>query len=87
MAQLIDVSAKAKPADDKAANRVVINFTNDHDIDGARFDVLGVSSEQLFVAIAYLTRIANQMLDARIFASERGQQEIAAMAAQLAKKG
>lgn len=64
MAELVKLGEQDK-ADENAKHRVLVTFKNDNGIDGAKFDVDNVTPEQLFVAIAYLNRIANQLIDAR----------------------
>lgn len=75
---------KKDAADPTAENRIVVAFVNDHDIGGAKFDVRGVSAEQVFVAVAYLSRIANQMLDAAVLASAQGSAQMDAIKRALA---
>lgn len=85
MPELIAISAEDAASPD-ATNRVLVTFTNDHDISGAKFDVVDVSAEQLFVAVAYLTRIANQLLDARVMQSAAGKAQMDAIRNALAKE-
>lgn len=80
------VIGKKDAADAEAANRVLIEFANDHDISGAKFDVRDVSPEQIFVAVAYLTRIGNQLLDTAMLASAQGQAQLAAVRSQIERE-
>lgn len=79
----------AKPPmkiDPTAPNRVIITFTDDHNIAGAKFEIMNVSAEQIAVAIFYLTRSANQMKDMETIAAMQDQSALAAAAGALARE-
>lgn len=69
-----------------AANRIVFNFPNDHDIGGLKVDIIGVTPEQIAVAIFYLNRSANQIADMRQMQSQLNARELAAAQAAIAKE-
>lgn len=69
----------------EAANRIVINFPDDHDINGMKIEMINLTSEQIMVAVYYLTRSANQLSDAKQMEQAMRQREIASIAAEIRK--
>lgn len=68
-----------------APNRILINFPDDHDIHGAKIEIVGVTSEQIMLAVFYLTRSANQLADARQMQGEMQRREIENISRELRK--
>lgn len=71
--------SEAEAAQPDAKHHVLVEFKDDHSIDGAKFDVINVSAEQCMVVAAYLSRIANQMLDATQLQAAMQSREVQAM--------
>lgn len=77
-------AADAPKAD--AVNRIVFNFPNDHDIGGLKVEIVGVTPEQIAVAVFYLERSANQLADMRQMQASLNARELAAAQAAVAKE-
>jgi hypothetical protein len=73
------IPAADAPKDD-APHRVVLNFPNDHDIGGMKIEVVGVTAEQLSVAIFHLNRVAMQLVDFAAMQSRMDSEQIAEVA-------
>jgi hypothetical protein len=50
------------PNRDLPPHRILIEFPNDHDIAGAKFDVTEITPEQIAVAIFHLNMIASALV-------------------------
>ena len=66
-----------------AANRIVVNFPNDHDIGGMAVEIVNVTPEQIAIATFHLMRSADQLADLRQMQQAQSAGEIAAMRRQL----
>jgi hypothetical protein len=62
---------------------VSIEFADDHTISGAKITIRNVTPEQLVVAAHYLTRVANQIEDARELQGAAMQSQTAAIMREL----
>lgn len=68
-----------------APNRIVFNFPNDHDIGGMSVEIIGVTPEQVAVAVFYLNRSANQIADVRQMQAQGEARTMADIRRELAK--
>jgi hypothetical protein len=85
MDKLVSIGAEDAPKTD-APNRIVLTFTDDHSIENMKVEVVNVTPEQVAIAIFHLTRIANQVADARQFQAAQAARELAAVAADLRRR-
>jgi hypothetical protein len=60
-------------------NRILITFIDDHSFDGAKFEILGVTPEQIAVAIFHLERSAMMLADSRQLAAARENSQLDAI--------
>lgn len=60
-------------------HRVLFTFTDDHGIDGMKVEIIGVTPEQIAVAIFYLQRTASQLADFRQMSAAQEAAQIAEM--------
>lgn len=77
---------KKPPALDAAASehRILFLFPDDHSIDGIKADILGITPEQISVAILHLQRYALMTLGMRDAAAKAAEMEALAVQQQLA---
>ena len=85
IADVAPLSAADAPKLD-AANRIVFTFANDHDIGGLKVEIIGVTPEQIAVAVFYLNRSANQIADMRQMQASLNAKELAAANAAIARE-
>lgn len=75
------------PAEDapttNAAHRVVINFPDEHNIGGMKIEVIGITAEQLAVAVFHLQRTGLQLADMMQMQARMSNDQIAEVAAKL----
>ncbi len=72
--------SEADAASPDAPHRIVVAFRDDHTIDGAKFDIIGVTPEQMIITAHYLTRTANQIEDARMMRAMQDRAEVQSVA-------
>ena len=70
---------------ESAAGTISATFPDDHSIDGLSLKVENVTAEQIAVVVFYLQRVADNMVDAAMYARRQSEAEIAAVARDLAK--
>lgn len=91
MATQIDELPKSESPSEAAAkaspHHIVITFTDDHSLSGAKFDIDGVTPEQIAVAIYHLTRSANMESDRLMIAAAHERREVADIMGKLRKGG
>src|SRR5207247_2072126 len=76
-----EAAAKALP------HHIVITFTDGHSLSGAKFDIDGISPEQIAVAIYHLSRSANMESDRLMMQAAHERREVADIMGKLAKGG
>lgn len=88
MANPIPIIGGSKPTEkpDEKPHRIVVIFPDDHSFDGVQFDVIGITPEQIGVAIMHLQRIAFMTLAQRDAVAQRAEQEAIAVQSQLARE-
>jgi len=74
----------AKP---DAPHRIVVTFTDNHSISGAKFDIVDVTPEQIAIAVFHLMRSANQISDAMMLQAARERGEVDRVMRELQKGG
>lgn len=62
-----------------------LTFEDDHSLNGMSVEVIGVTPEQIAVAVFHLQHIANSLLDMATMQRMREQSEIAKVAADIRK--
>jgi hypothetical protein len=75
---------KEAPRED-VQHRILITFADNHGISGAKFDIQGVTPEQIAVASYHLMRSANQLSDAMMLQAARERGEVDRVMAELRK--
>lgn len=60
----------ADAIDEDAKHRVLVTFPDDHSINGMKVEIIGVTPEQMAVAVFHLSRAASQVADARQLATD-----------------
>lgn len=81
---IIEIAEKDAPKLDDP-HRVVITFPDDHTISGMKVEVIGVTPEQIAVAVFHLSRTANQVADARQMQAAVAARELESIRRELVK--
>lgn len=69
-----------------APHRIVISFPTDHEINGMKVEIIGVTPEQCAVASYHLMRSANQLSDAMMLQTAHERAEVERVRRELARK-
>ena len=71
----------------KEPHHIIVTFVDDHSISGTKFDIVGVTSEQIAVAVYHLQRSANRLSDRKEIAAMQNNADVQRVMAELAKGG
>lgn len=66
-------------------HHVVITFADNHSLGGAKIDIVGVTPEQIMVAVYHMTRSANMETDRLMLQSARQRDEVTAVMREIQK--
>lgn len=91
MATQIDELPKADSPSEAAAktmpHHIVITFTDDHSLAGAKFDIDGLTPEQIMIAVYHLTRSANMESDRLMMKAAHERREVADIMGKIKRGG
>ena len=84
----IPIIGAAKPVEqvDDNPHRIAVIFPDDHSIEGMRVEAIGITAEQIYIAVMHLHRIAMMALAQRDAMAQRAEQEAIAVRAQLQRE-